>query len=182
MKELRLESEAQRESESQFNRSDILVGPPSRLELNGEDLLPTVGNAVIVVSANTCFVQVELAHNDLLTLRFLYPSILEWVGQDEDKDCLVIKDTGKPPARGWLVLEGPGTDNVVRQYSFPSVEVELNLQNRLGKDVISSQPVVFRVQSDDKGDWGLGNVYIPLIYFYPDILPPYSFRSDRGSP
>ena len=44
-----------------FDRSDILVGPPTRLEFNGHDLLPTVGSAFIVVAANACYVQVELA-------------------------------------------------------------------------------------------------------------------------
>ena len=67
---------------------------------------------------------------------------------------MIIKETGKPSARGGLVLEGPAADRLVRQYSFSRVEVELNLQNRIGKDVISSLPIVFRGQSNDKGDWG----------------------------
>ena len=106
----------------------------------------------------------------------------DWFGQEGDKSCLLNKDTDKPPARGWLVLEGPGSDGNVRQYSLPSVEVECMYQVAIGKDIISSVPVVFNARPDDKGDWGLGNVDIPLIYFYPDILPPCPFRSDRGSP
>lgn len=94
----------------------------------------------------------------------------------------MIQETGSGPARGWLVLEGPGVDGNVRQYSFPRVEVELNLQNRISMDAISSLPVVFRVQSDDKGDWGLGYLDIPRIYFYPDILTPCPCRSHRGCP
>ena len=94
----------------------------------------------------------------------------------------MIKETGSGPARGCLVLEGPGVDGNVRQYSFSRVEVELNLQNRISKDAISSLSVVFRVRSDDKGDWGLGNGDIPRIYFYPDILTSCPCRSHRGSP
>ena len=38
MKESRCKSEGQQECEAQFFRSDILVGPPSRVEFNGQDL------------------------------------------------------------------------------------------------------------------------------------------------
>ena len=47
---------------------------------------------------------------------------------------------------------------------------------------MSVLPVAFKVLSDDKGDWGLGNVDIPRIDFYPDTLLSCSFRSDRGCP
>ena len=78
MKESRRKSEGQRECEAQFYRSDILLGPPSRVEFNGQDLLPTVGTALIVVAANACYVQVELACNTLERLRLLFTSILDW--------------------------------------------------------------------------------------------------------
>ena len=80
------------------------------------------------------------------------------------------------------MLEGPAAEGLVRQYSFSRVEVELNFQIRIGKDVMSFLPVAFKVLSDDKGDWGLGNVDIPRIDFYPDTLLSCSFRSDRGCP
>ena len=99
-----------------YDRSDILIGPPSRVEFNGQDLLPTVGTALIVVAANACYVQVELACNRLETRCLLFPGILDWVG--EDQDCLAIKETGNTPVRDWLVLEGPAADGLVRQYSF----------------------------------------------------------------
>ena len=92
-----------------LNREDILVGPVSRPEFNGHNLLPTIGNVVISVGANACFVRVELPCNKLDTLRILFPRMLDWFDREGDRSCLLIKGTGKPPARGWLALEGPGS-------------------------------------------------------------------------
>ena len=154
----------------EVNRDQIIYGAATRLSLDNTDLGPTTGAVTVrreveLIDIGTdvgtvidkfqnrdqMFVEMELAQSTLNNL------VVAWGGtvnemMDADGNVTAIELALDPvsdlESAHQLVIEGPGTDDFVRRYTFPNVVSLVQTEQNIRKDGIISVPIEFEVMMD----------------------------------
>ena len=155
-------------------RTRIIHGAATRLELDTNDLGPTIGSVVVRREADLIeiqtdlggtiqksrvkdqmFVETDLAESTLQNLVVAWGGTVEEIlNADSSVAALRLKldlaTTRRTPHE--LIIEGPGTDNYFRRYTFPNVVSLVQTEQSIQKRAIISVPIEFEVMMDPQLD------------------------------
>lgn len=154
----------------EINRERIIVGAATRLELDGYDLGPTVGEVVvrretelidILTDLGTVidkfqnriqvFVELELAAATVHNLAIAWGGrAIETVQADGSVSAvkLALDPVYARESARQLIIEGPGAGDLMRRYTLPNVVSLAQTSQSIRKGSILSVPIEFEVLMD----------------------------------